>query len=75
MSAISGAFLEFKRQCDIERKIITTHRSEKDFTIAIYCLEKNICIDKEKKDFLPYVKNKVLVTWLHPGTLILTYVK
>ena len=49
MSAINGAFLEFKRQCGIKEKIITNYRSEKDFTIAIYCLEKNISVDKEKK--------------------------
>ena len=63
MSAINGAFLEFKRQCGIKEKIITNYRSEKDFTIAIYCLEKNISVDKEKKKtFLVYVKNMVLIT-------------
>ena len=50
MSAINGAFLELKRQCGVKEKIITTYQSEKDFTIAIYCLEKkNISTDKEKK--------------------------
>ena len=49
MSAINGGFLEFKRQCGIKEKIITTYRSEKDFTVAICFLEKNISVDKEKK--------------------------
>ena len=49
MSAINGAFLEFKQQCGVEGKITKTYRSEKDFTIAIYCLEKSISIDKERK--------------------------
>ena len=47
--SINGAFLEFKRQCGVKDKIITTYRNEKDFTIAIYCLEKNISVNKEKK--------------------------
>ena len=56
MSAINGAFLEFKQQCDVEGKIITTYRSEKDFTIAIYCLEKNISVDKQRKKLFSLCK-------------------
>ena len=63
MSAINGAFLELKRQCGVKEKIITTYQSEKDFTIAIYCLEKkHFCRQRKKKDFLVYVKNMVLIT-------------
>ena len=56
MSAINGAFLEFKQQCDVEGKIITTYQSKKDFPIAIYCLEKSIPIDKERKKLLSLCK-------------------
>ena len=48
MSAINGTFFEFKQQCDVEGKIITTYWNEKDFTIAIYCFEKNISVDKKE---------------------------
>ena len=56
MSAINGAFLEFKQQCDVEGKIIIPYRSEKDFTIAIYCLEKNISVDKQRKKLFSLYK-------------------
>lgn len=41
-------FLEYKKQNKIYGAIITSYKSEKDFKIATYCPEKNICVRKGK---------------------------
>ena len=48
MSALENAFLECREQNKISGAIITSYKSEKDFKIAIYGPEENICIRKEK---------------------------
>ena len=50
--SINGAFLQFKRQCGVKEKIITTYRSEKDFyNCDILSLKKHFCQQRKKKTF------------------------
>ena len=51
MSAINGGFLEFKQQCGVKGKIITTYRSEKILQSRDIVLKKHFCRQRKKRLF------------------------
>ena len=59
MSGLDCAFREFLEKSSISNAIIDKHRKFKEYKIIIYCMEQNINVEKEKKDFLIFVINMV----------------
>ena len=45
---LSLLFCEFKGKCEINSVIIDYQRKENEFSIYIYCLQKDINFEKEK---------------------------
>ena len=53
--ALTLLFREFKENCIIYNAIIDYTRKENDFSIYIYCLEKDFDIKKRKKSLVIFV--------------------
>ena len=51
MSGLDCAYDELFETCQIKNAIMVKHRKMKEYIITIYCLEKDINVDKEKKCF------------------------
>lgn len=51
MSGLDCAYDELFETCQIKNAIMVKHRKIKEYIITIYCLEKDINVDKEKKCF------------------------
>ena len=50
-------FNDFKEDCKIKKAVMDFSRKQNEFLIYIYCLEKDINVKKEKKDWKNYILN------------------
>ena len=61
---LSLLFCEFKGKCEINSVIIDYQRKENEFSIYIYCLQKDINFEKEKNRLIKlYYKHTWTMLW------------
>ena len=67
MSSFDAAYIEFFQESRIEHAIFNIYKGPKDYKITIYCLKKNIDINREKRRLVSVKKTRYSLPLLGMG--------